>query len=202
MSDQNWLVTDDGDCFSFESADLVLTEQPYRLYRFLSELEDILAAAPDDRQRILQIVPLVRQLLTSSYWLQLEFDPPSAKTGWSVRFLYREYEFPLTVQMVAWAPGQRSKIHNHAAWGIVALVGGQEKNHLWRRAPSPEQPDRLEKAGEQLLLPGDIIGFMPGAIHAVEPLGEEPTVSFNLYGETNFQQRYQFDIEQHTAERY
>ena len=232
MYNYNWIVTDDGHCESFGSAKVDTPEKTYRLYRFLSDLEDILDAETNDYQRILRITPLVRKLLISSYWLQMEFDQPSARTGWSVRFLYREFEFPLTVQMVAWAPGQRSTIHNHGTWGIVALIGGQEKNILWRqtspspmvdqqsqdpqtpdsksfepkssspKSPTPTLPSPIEKIGERLLSPGDIIAFTPNAIHAVEALGDEPTVSFNLYGVTDSEKRYQFDQENQTAKRY
>lgn len=69
--------------------------------------------------------------------LQMEHDPPSEKTGWSVKFLYSlysEYEYPITVQMVVGAPSSESKIHNHATWGIVAIIGGEEKNTFWRQA--------------------------------------------------------------------
>ncbi|MEM8807999.1 MAG: cupin [Cyanobacteria bacterium P01_G01_bin.38] len=206
MPNHNWIVTDNGHCDTFGSAEVEMPSRTYRLYRFLSDLEDILEAEADDHQRILRITPLVRQLLISSYWLQMEFDPPSPKTGWSVKFLYREFEFPLTVQMVAWAPGQVSTIHNHGTWGIVALIGGQEKNIIWRQtdgaSPQQSSPGPIEKASEQLLSPGDIIGFTPGAIHRVEPLGDEPTVSFNLYGVTDFKRRYQFDVETQTAKKY
>lgn len=202
MTNCNWLVTDDGGCTAFGSAETDMPERTYRLYRFLTDLEDILEREPDDIQRVHQITPLVRRLLTSSYWLQMEYDEPSEKTGWAVRFLYREYQFPLTLQMVAWAPGQKSTVHNHATWGIVALLGGSEKNRLWRRAAQENQPHRLELVGEQQLVPGDIIGFTPGAIHQVEPLGTEPTVSFNLYGVTDRKSRYQYDIDAHTAQLF
>ena len=202
MTNHNWLVTDDGHYTTFGNTDVQAPERVYRLYRFLTDLEDVLADESDDSRRIQKITPLVRQLLTSSYWLQMEFDPPSAKTGWSVKFLYREYEFPLTVQMVAWAPGQVSTIHNHGTWGIVALIGGEEKNRLWRRSPTVEHPHRLETVDEKVLVPGDIIGFTPGAIHQVEPLGDEPTVSFNLYGVTDYKTRYEYDVEAQTAKLF
>lgn len=176
--------------------------EPYRLYRFLTDLEDILRDIPQDSDRLKAIMPLVRHLLTSSYWLQMEYDQPSPKTGWSVKMLYREPEYPLTVQMVAWQPGTVSPIHNHAAWGLVALISGTEKNRFWRRSPTAEFPDRLELIAEQILEPGEIIGFMPDAIHSVESVGDEPTISFNLYGETNYKQRYQFDHNKHTAKNF
>ena len=198
----NWLVFPDGQYQTFGGSDVEETETVYRLYRFLSELDDILAATADEQQRLEQAVPLVRKLLTSSYWLQMEFTQPPTKPGWSVNFLYREYGWPLTAQMVAWLPGNSSPIHNHGAWGIVAIVGGSEKNTIWRRSPTSEHPDRIEQVGEMHLVPGDVVAFLPGAIHSVEPVGEEMVVSFNLYGETDFSQRFEFDPQQQQAKSF
>ena len=188
---KNWLVSDDGTCREFGTAEAEPPEQTYRMYRFLTEMEDILTQEPDDAERVKAIIPLVRKLLISSYWLQMEYKQPSEKTGWSVKFLYREHEYPITVQMVAWAPGSESKIHNHATWGIVAMVGGQEKNTFWRQAEG--DPTAIAPAGEQILDPGDIIGFTGNAVHKVAPLGDEPTISFNLYGITDKPSRYKYD---------
>ncbi|WP_228021401.1 cysteine dioxygenase family protein [Vasconcelosia minhoensis] len=196
---QNWLVTDDGRCRPLVTAEIAEPERTYRLYRFLTELEDILDQHTEEVERIAAIVPRVRQLLTSSYWLQMEFKPPTEQ-GWAVNFLYREHQFPLTVQMVTWAPGSRSQIHNHATWGIIAMVGGQEKNTLWRR--DPDRPEQIQPAGELILAPGDIIGLTADAIHCVEPLADEPTVSFNLYGITDRSRRYQFDPDAQTAAKF
>ena len=199
---ENWIVHDDSTKEAYYPQEKELTVDPYRLFRFLTDLEDVLLNIPDDRDRLKEIMPLVRHLLTSSYWLQMEYDLPSPKTGWSVKMLYREPEYPLTVQMVAWQPGSMSPIHNHATWGVVALISGSEKNRFWKRSPTPKHRDRLELVGEQILQPGEIISFMPGAIHSVESIGDEPTVSFNLYGKTSYKQRYQFDTTNHTAKNF
>jgi predicted metal-dependent enzyme (double-stranded beta helix superfamily) len=199
---QNWLVTDGGDCVALKLEELALPEKPYRLYRFLTEVEDILDQVTSDRLRIEAIMPRVRKLLTSSYWWQMEFSEPPINPGWSVQFLYDEYEFPLTVQMVAWLPGCVSPIHNHATWGIVAIVSGQEKNQIWRSSPTPENPSLIEYVGEKILVPGDMISFTPDAIHSIEALGTEPVVTFNLYGETAYQQRFEFDHITHEAKNF
>jgi predicted metal-dependent enzyme (double-stranded beta helix superfamily) len=199
---ENWIVHDDSSREAYYPEATDLPTEPYRLYRFLTDLEDILSNIADDSDRIKAISPLVRHLLTSSYWLQMEYLEPSPKTGWSVKMLYREPDYPLTVQMVAWNPGVVSPIHNHAAWGIVALVSGQERNKFWRRSPTVEFPERLELVGEQILEPGEIIGFMPEAIHSVEPIGDEPTITFNLYGATNFPKRYEYDQIKHTVKNF
>lgn len=200
MPNYNWLVTDDGACKSFGTIDHEPPERTYRLYRFLTELDDILEREPDDARRVQAIIPLVRKLLISSYWLQMEHSPPSEKTGWSVKFLYREHEYPITVQMVVWAPGSESKIHNHATWGIVAIIGGEEKNTFWKQ--SPDDPKKIAPAGEKMLYPGDIIGFTGNAVHKVAPIGDEPTISFNLYGVTKRGDRYKYDPKTLAAENF
>ena len=200
MPNYNWLVTDDGQCQSFGTVVDEPPERTYRLYRFLTELDDILEREPDDALRVQAIIPLVRKLLISSYWLQMEHEPPSKKTGWSVKFLYSEYEYPITVQMVVWAPGSESKIHNHATWGIVAIIGGEEKNTFWQQAA--DNPKALSPAGEKMLYPGDIIGFTGNAVHRVTPVGNEPTISFNLYGVTDHSSRYKYDPKTLAAEKF
>jgi predicted metal-dependent enzyme (double-stranded beta helix superfamily) len=201
---ENWIVLDDCTREAYYPPETELSVDPYRLFRFLTDLEDVLLDPDlaDDRDRLKAVMPLVRNLLTSSYWLQMEYEQPSPKTGWSVKTLYREPEYPLTVQMVAWKPGSISTIHNHATWGVVALVDGKEKNRFWKRSPTAEFPDQLELVGEQILQPGEILGLLPDAIHSIESIGDEPTISFNLYGNTDYPRRYQFDITQHTAQNF
>jgi predicted metal-dependent enzyme (double-stranded beta helix superfamily) len=203
MALQDWLLTNEGkqveQAVNLEES---FPDSPYRLYHFLSDLDDILDRVRDDYHRLQKICPLVRRLLNSSEWLQTHFLPPDPDTGWSVQMLYDEPDYPITVQTVVWLPGSVSPIHNHGAWGIVALLSGTEKNTFWSRNSTPTASDRIKQVGEQILFPGDILGFMPDAIHRVEALGDEPTVSFNLYGETDYSQRFEFDSDLNTAQTF
>ena len=52
MTNQNWLISDDGQQTAFGTADVQSPERVYRLYRFLTDLEDILADEKDDALRI------------------------------------------------------------------------------------------------------------------------------------------------------
>jgi predicted metal-dependent enzyme (double-stranded beta helix superfamily) len=110
--------------------------------------------------------------------------------------------FPFTVQTVTFAPGVKSNIHNHGTWGIVAVLKGQEKNTFWRRTPNDEFKDKIESTGEIILSADDIISFTPDAIHCVEAVGDEPTVTFNIYGETDPTRRFDFDPVNHTAKKF
>jgi predicted metal-dependent enzyme (double-stranded beta helix superfamily) len=172
--------------------------RPYRLYRFLSHLEDLVGAVRDERERLRLAAVLVRHLLAESAWIAESCPVPDPALGWAVSFLYDEPGYPFTVQLVSWLPDQGSPVHNHAAWGIVALLGdpaqdGHEENTLWRQT----EQGGVEKTGILTLKPGDLIGFTPEAIHsvqAVDPVGQgRPTLTFNVYGETDFSQRYEYD---------
>ena len=177
------------------------TEEPlerYRLYRFLTELEDLLRQKPNEADLVRQVAPMVRRLLTSSYWLQFDYSEPDPQKGWSVDMVYDETDFPLTVQMVAWKPGTVSPVHNHATWGIVAFIDGTEKNVFWREKES----GGVERIGEQTFEAGDIVTFEPEAIHHIEAMGEDTVVSFNIYGKTDYQNRYQFDPEAGTKKLF
>ena len=203
MDNQNLLVENKGQCHIFETiASEKERSSPYRLYRFLTDLEDILETIDDDYLRLRKIVHLVRQLLDDSPWLLLSMLTPNHETGWDIMTLYDEPYLPITIQLVAWASGTVSRIHNHGCWGLVTLLSGQEKNTFWRRNPQPNSPDKIEKVGEQILNTGDMICFLPSAIHQIEALGNEPTISLNLYGVTDFENRFEFDITSGTARNF
>jgi predicted metal-dependent enzyme (double-stranded beta helix superfamily) len=182
MTVRDWLINEIGEeerCDPVGSCDL--TSGYYRLYHFLYDLEQVLRKESDERAQLATIRLLVRRLLTSSYWIQDAIAPPDPKTGWSILKLYDEPFFPWTIQTALWFPGQPSPIHNHGTWGVVALIKGQEKNTFWRRS----SPDNImvEKTGECVLYPGDVISFLPQTIHSIEALGNSPTFTLNVYGQ-------------------
>ncbi|MBH8555609.1 cupin [Nostocaceae cyanobacterium CENA357] len=203
MKGRDWLITGDGQhqvCKSVRAWDLL--RENYRLYRFLTEIEDVLNDVANESIRLPEIRMLVRRLIVNSYWVKSQYLEPSPTTGTSVLLLYDELGFPLTVQTVTFAPGTRSNIHNHGTWGVVAVLKGQEKNTFWQRIPSPESPDKIETTGEIILSPGDIISFTPDAIHSVQAVSDEPTVTFNVYGETEPKARFEFDTIKHSAKNF
>lgn len=193
MESRDWLVSDSGQC----QACLFLNDcewptNTYRLYRFLTEVENIVIEIQEDRRRLHAIRPLVRRLLTSSYWLQAEYLEPSPEIGWSVLKLYDEPDFSLSVQIVSRLPGIVFPIHNHTTWAVVALMSGQEKNTFWRRTNDTEFSNHIEPADEHIFVAGDTISFLPNTIYSVEALGDEPAISFHLYGETSDEWRCEF----------
>lgn len=214
MKGQDWLVTGDGKCITCESVrPWELIRDRYRFYRFLTEIEDVLdrvqteeeyglKRAIDETVYFPELRKLVRQLILNSYWVQTQHLQPDPETGESVLILYDEIGYPLTVQTVTLLPGTVSSIHNHGTWGIVGIIKGKEKNTFWRRTNHPDFPNQIELAGEKIFQAGDIISLMPDAIHSIEAIGDEPTITFNIYGEALMSERFQFDLAKATAKNY
>jgi predicted metal-dependent enzyme (double-stranded beta helix superfamily) len=182
----------------------------YRLYRFLTEVEDLLAIPAPLETQMRSLLPKLRRLLDDNLWLHLLPLTPDPTSGWDLTMLYDEPDYPLTVQMVAWTPGTVSPVHNHGGWGIVALLRGQERNQFWTRQTAGEARQAsdsvsfvpLEETGTIVLEPGDIIAFDPEAIHRITALSDQPTVSFNLYGPAQYDQRFEFDLTHNQAQLY
>lgn len=207
MLPRDFLVTSDGNCeICSRVREWDLLEDPYRFHRFLTEIEDAIEDLDGDLARectrLPEIRKLVRKLIANSYWIKTQYLEPDRNTGSSVIVLYDEIGYPLTVQIVTFAPGTRSTVHNHGTWGVVAILQGEEKNTFWRRVDRLDVSHQLERSSEIILHPGDIMSFMPDAIHSIEALGKTPTVTFNIYGETARKQRFEFDILRQTAKNF
>ena len=145
---------------------------------------------------------LVRKLILNCYTVKTRLPEPNQKTGVSVIMLYDELGFPMTIQTEMNLSGTTSTIHNHGTWGIVMVLQGKLKNTFWKRDSTAEFPDRIDRVGERVIESGDIISFTTEAIHSTEAIGEEPTITFNLYGETHGGKRFQFDLEKQTAKHF
>ncbi|MEM6452409.1 MAG: cupin [Cyanobacteria bacterium P01_D01_bin.105] len=219
---KDWIAIENGQCYPCAAPrEWDLLETPYHFYRFLTEVENALKQATTIQQ--CECLPalrcLVRKLIVNAYWLRSFSEGTNSPSHPKINFpsalspskqsqgsdfinLYDEAGYPLTVQIETLAPGRVSTIHCHGTWGIVAVLQGQEKNTLWKRQPEPSLPDKIVCVADMTLKYGDIISFMPTAIHSIESVGVEPLVTFNLYGETDHKQRFEFDSITHQAKHY
>ena len=203
----DWLVTENGVCSPCKRLrDWDLLAQEYRLYRFLTEVEDTLRLAAsqgkDEKSFLSTLRMLVRKLILNCYAVKALIPEPNPKTATAAVMLYDELGFPLTIQIESHLPGTISSIHNHGIWGIVAVLEGQQKNIFWKRDPTAEFPNKIEYVTERIIAPEEIISFTSEAIHQIEAVGNEPTATLNLYGETQAHKRFQFDRARHTAKPF
>ena len=207
MKTADWLVREDGICCLCKSVhDWNLLAEEYRLYRFLTEVEDLIRLAAvegiDEESSLSGLRMLVRKLILNCYTVKTRLPEPNQNTGVSVVMLYDELGFPLTIQTEMNLPGVTSPIHNHGTWGIVMVLQGKQKNIFWKREPTAEFPDKIDRVGERIIETGQLISFTTDAIHSIEAVGEEPTVTFNLYGETYASKRFIFDLVSKTAKHF
>jgi len=206
MQQRDWLISGDGRCVSCpppKQWDLLTECEEYRLYHFLADVDRILDVAEEEDQTedifLQPLRRLVRKLLLKTYWVTTKIPEPQTGKETAIALLYEEPGYPLTLQMETMLPGVSTPIHNHGTWGILAVVKGRAKNITWTRSPSAEFPDKIEKVGEEILEVGEIVSLTTEAIHALEAAGDESCVTLNLYGETNFSGRFQFDPATHAA---
>lgn len=84
----------------------------------------------------------------------------------------------LSVLLLTWTPGQQTPIHDHLAWGAVAVLRGRE--HEVRYA---DRGDHLAVVAETVNPTGDISGFTPpGDIHRISNDDADLAVSLHVYG--------------------
>jgi predicted metal-dependent enzyme (double-stranded beta helix superfamily) len=206
MNAQDWFVTCDGQCQPRPSArEWDLLRDPYYLHQFLSEVLEILANAPHEREEwdyLPQLRRQVRQLVVNSYWLKTQHSPPDTPAGTHVTTLYDEIGYPITVQNVTARPGVMTPIHNHGTWGIVCQLQGQDRHTFWRRTQTSDTSFQIDLVGDRVLNPGEILSFHPAAIHQVETVGDDNSLTFQLYGDTQPQGRFQFYPETQTAKPF
>lgn len=202
---KDWLVAEDGQCQVCPTPrEWDLLETPYRFHRFLTDVEDVLKQAQTAHQ--CECLPalrrLVRKLVLNSYWLQTQRPELLHNEETAILNLYDEIGYPLTVQVETLLPGAMSPVHNHGTWAIVAILQGQEQNTLWQRVPEPNWPQKITQVDEKVLAHGDVISFTPEAIHGIQAVGEKSLATFNLYGETERKQRFEFNPTTHQAKNY
>ncbi|MEM9119785.1 MAG: cupin [Cyanobacteria bacterium P01_F01_bin.56] len=206
MGSQDWYAIATGDCQPCKTPrDWDLLETPYRFYRFLMDVEDVLKPFPTvekQLQGLSDLRQLVRKIVLNSYWLRTQKPNLFDTADIAILNLYDEIGYPLTVQIETIQPGAQSPIHNHGTWGIVAIIEGQKKTTFWHRTPEPNWPDKITPVADRILTSGDVISFLPDAIHHIQALGEALLVTFNMYGETHSKHRFEFNAITHTARHY
>jgi predicted metal-dependent enzyme (double-stranded beta helix superfamily) len=207
MKKADWLVREDGKCSLCKSVhEWNLLAEEYRLYRFLTEVEDLIRLAAvegiDEENSLSGLRMLVRKLVLNCYTIKTCLPEPNQETGVSVVTLYDELGLPLTIQTEMNLPGTTSSVHNHGTWGIVMVLQGKQQNTFWKRDPTDIFPHKINRVGERIIELGEIISFTTDAIHSIQAVGNEPTVTFNLYGETYGNKRFQFDPVNHTAKHF
>lgn len=136
--------------------------------------------APGDDSILDQARDLMRDLVSRDDWLPDAFARPHPE-------FYRQYLLygdPLdrfSLVSFVWGPGQKTPIHDHTVWGVIAMLRGAELEQHYRRGSGGLAP-----AGpETRLNPGEVACVSPkiGDIHRVSnAYADRVSISIHLYG--------------------
>jgi predicted metal-dependent enzyme (double-stranded beta helix superfamily) len=100
--------------------------------------------------------------------------------------IFRSAERDLSLMSLVLAPGTRTPVHDHLAWGLVGLYQGEQEEWIYRRESTSDDEGRadLVEVEQRRLHEGDFYELLPpdGDIHQVRTVGDRPSVSLHLLG--------------------
>ena len=140
-----------------------------------------LADAGGDEAVFLKEAPdLLRKLVLSDNWLPPEYTAPT--DTYRQLLLHCDPQERFSGVCFVWGPGQKTPVHNHTVWGLVAVHQGEEISTEMVADPhgGPMRPGRVDRAkrGDVVVLSSDSYDT-----HRVENAVEGRTsISIHVYG--------------------
>jgi predicted metal-dependent enzyme (double-stranded beta helix superfamily) len=166
----------------------VAKQTPAVLQDFLQELASIQGEFVQPADIVLESAPLMLELLPKVSDFLTEKHRQGTPDHYARNQVYCEPDGSMSLFCMVWRPGQWTPVHDHGAWGLVAVVDGalQERNYI--RTDPQERPDSgiiLRRGGVSVLAKGSVTTFVPNPDHihrAGVPRGWQETVTLHLYG--------------------
>lgn len=157
--------------------------------RFVEGVRERAADAESPAAAVEAIRPLFAELLADDGWLPEEYrEPvPGSEMGGGIGqwLLFRSAARDLCLFSLVVPSGSATPVHDHLAWGLVGLYGGEQEETVYARrdetAPVSGR-EELETAIERTLVPGDFYPLLPPAedVHRVRTTSSEASVSVHL----------------------
>jgi len=118
--------------------------------------------------------------------------------------IHKEPNGTLALMLARFPHETETPVHNHHSWGVVCVVGGQDRYLAWRRRDDGARAGHaeIELEYERILEPGDVVHFAdtPGDIHSQQGWGGAPVWELVFFGhDPNVKPRLYFDPEQQTV---
>lgn len=153
-----------------------------RLLEFVAAMTRLVERGPADEARLLEhATPLMKALVAHDDWLP-EAMAASDPQHYQQHLLYGDPLDRFSLVSFVWGPRQRTPLHDHLVWGIIAMLRGSECAERYVRGSD----GRLSPGGPEVtLLPGDLDIVSPtlGDIHLVRnALADQVSISIHLYG--------------------
>ena len=153
-----------------------------RLLEFVQQMTRLVEKGPVAEEQLLeQAAPLMRALVAHDDWLPDAMAVPDARY-YQQHLLYGDPLDRFSLVSFVWGPGQKTPIHDHTVWGIIAMLRGAECGQRFSRN---DRGELVADADEERLEPGDIDRVSPriGDIHQVRnAFDDRVSISIHLYG--------------------
>lgn len=161
-----------------------MASPPYSLPGFVGDLRSITSETARPGAIIERVRPLAQRLARSKTWVEKRHYECDAEQGFGVYLLHEEPNHDLAVFAVSWLPGRGASPHSHGTWAVVVGVDGPETNTYWRRSDDGSRAGyaEIERAGEEVIGPGEIVAMLPDAIHSVHNETAAVTLSLHVHG--------------------
>jgi len=152
-----------------------------RLRDFVVAIGNLVESASGEPDILREGSRLLRELIAIDNWLPARYAEPSP-AGYRQYLLHSDSLERFSVVSFAWAPGQKSPIHDHTVWGIVGVLRGAEFEQRYSRT----NDGRFVEQGAPIRLgKGEVTAVSPaiGDYHRVSnALDDRPSVSVHVYG--------------------
>jgi predicted metal-dependent enzyme (double-stranded beta helix superfamily) len=181
------------------------------LRTFIAEAQRIVGDEPERAQTVRRLRPAFADLLGDQTWLPEEFRRPDTSGGMGGGIgnylLFRSAHRDLTVMSLVLPPGAGTPVHDHLAWGLVGLYGGEQDEWVYRRLDpgDDEGAAELAEVERRHLYPGDFYELLPpeGDIHRVTTAGDWPSISIHLLGnDIGCVWRHRYEPQEHRVYRF
>lgn len=157
-----------------------MSEKLLDFVRAMTRLVD----APDasEAQLLAGASPLMRALVAQDDWLPESMAVPHPQF-YQQHLLYGDPLDRFSLVSFVWGPGQKTPIHDHTVWGVIAMLRGVEFGQRYVHG-APDTP-MVPSGQEAKLVPGEIDLVSPtlGDVHQVRNgLDDQVSISIHLYG--------------------
>lgn len=157
-----------------------MSERLLDFVRAMTRLYDTPCAG--EAQLLAGAAPLMRALVAQDDWLPEAMALPHPQ-HYQQHLLYGDPLDRFSLVSFVWGPGQKTPIHDHTVWGIIAMLRGAEFAQRYERSAARAS---LAPSGQEVkLVPGEVDVVSPtlGDIHQVRnALADQVSISIHLYG--------------------
>jgi predicted metal-dependent enzyme (double-stranded beta helix superfamily) len=181
------------------------------LRSFVDDVQRIVEAEPDRSRTVQLLREPFSALLRDETWLPDQFRVPDTTGGMGGGIgnylLYRSAARDLTLMSLVVPPGAGTPVHDHLAWGLVGLYGGEQDEWVYSRLDSGDQEGHadLVEVERRRLHTGDFYELLPphGDIHRVVTVSETPSISLHLLGsDIGCTWRHPYEVEHHAVHSF